>query len=371
MKDRISMGSVSGVPLVSIIVPVYNGEQYLRESLDSIIAQTYPRTEVLVMDDASTDGTPDIIKSYDNKVTYYRQLKNRGQFENVNDGITKAKGDYTAVYHADDVYHPNIVEQEVKFLQRYSEVGAVFCLAIFINAQGKEIGRHEIPSEVRGGHPLTYSDVFNALLKHKNHLLCGPSSMVRASVYQDVGPYRGEEFRIAADLEMWVRINREYPIGIIEDYLLSYRFGHSNLSRQYFHLRTEPERYFKIMDHYLEDGGRIIAKPDALIAYEAYRTEDRLMLGVNHYILGLCKEMKAVLDQVKVSQILGSSRIQRFRLLVLYLLLQGLMRIPRISFVADLFYQRWGIKRYQPHGSLIHRFKIYEFQKYLMLFKIK
>src|SRR3989442_1563603 len=140
-------GNLNAEPLVSIIVPVFNGERYLRESLDSILAQTYPRVEVLVMDDASTDGTPSIIASYGNQVHYYRQPQNRGIYGNMNDGIAMARGEYIAIYHADDVYLPKIVECEVAFLHHHPEAGAVFCQAVFIDSLGREFGRLEIPPE--------------------------------------------------------------------------------------------------------------------------------------------------------------------------------------------------------------------------------
>ncbi len=91
-------------PLVSIIVPVFNGERYLRESLDSILAQTYSRTEVFVMDDASTDGTRGLAAAYGERVKYHRQEANRGIYGNANDGIAMARGEYIAIYHADDIY---------------------------------------------------------------------------------------------------------------------------------------------------------------------------------------------------------------------------------------------------------------------------
>src|ERR1043166_5605534 len=100
----------ASIPLVSIIVPVLNGARYLRESLDSLVHQSYPRIEVLVMDDASTDATPEIVSSYGNRVKWRRQPRNRGQFGNVNDGIGLAEGEFIAVYHADDIYAPIIVE---------------------------------------------------------------------------------------------------------------------------------------------------------------------------------------------------------------------------------------------------------------------
>src|SRR6266446_7917265 len=76
-------------PLVSIIVPVFNGERYLRDSLDSILAQTYPRTEIFVMDDASTDGTREVAAAYGERVKYHRQETNRGIYGNANGGIAR------------------------------------------------------------------------------------------------------------------------------------------------------------------------------------------------------------------------------------------------------------------------------------------
>lgn len=331
----------SETPLVSIVVPVYNGEKYLRESLDSIVNQTYSNIEVLVMDDASTDNSPEIVKIYGDKVTHHRQPTNRGQFDNVNDGIGMASGQYIAVYHADDIYDPRIVELEVKFLQKYPETGAVFCLDIFIDAKGLEYGRLDIPAVVRGEKPIKYPIILNTLLTYKNVFLVGPTSMVRASAYKEVGLYRGEEFQIASDLEMWVRIARKYPIGIIEKHLHRYRHGHSNLSQQFYHLRAETERHFMILDLYLKEGGMEIATEEALSANEAHRAEDMLMVAINHYIIGNIEDSNSFLKKVKFGLLLGSSRVQRGRLLILLLAMKVLVHLPKITLVADLFYRRW------------------------------
>ncbi len=334
-------------PLVSIVVPVFNGEKYLRESLDSILGQTYPRIQILVMDDASTDGTPAVIAAYGDRVMAYRQPMNRGQFGNVNDGIARADGQYVAVYHADDIYAPEIVAREVAFLQHYPEAGAVFCLDVFIDALGREYGRLGIPPELRGGLPLEYPVILNALLKYKNRFLVGPSAMVRADVYRDVGVYRGEEFRIAADLEMWVRIARRYPIGIIEEHLLRYRHGHGNSTQDYYHLRAEPERYFQIMDFLLANGGRLLATAEAVAGFEGHRAEDYLMLAVNHYIRADLASARAVLAGVKARQVMVSPQIQRARMFILLVGLKLLTRLPRISLFADLFYWRWYTTKYE------------------------
>ncbi|MBW8041936.1 MAG: glycosyltransferase [Planctomycetes bacterium] len=332
---------VSSLPLVSIIVPVFNGEQYLLESLDSIIAQTYQQTEVLVMDDASTDGTPEIIASYGDRIICCRQPNNRGIYANMNDGIAKARGEYIAFYHADDIYDPRIVEREVEFFQHYPEAGAIFTQSVFIDAKGREFGRFKVQPELRGGRPFDYRVIFNALLRYKNRLLVCPSNMVPTSVYHDVGVYRDKEFLNSSDLEMWLRIVRKYPIGILEEYLIQYRHGHNSSAKRYHHLRTDQERYFRIMDLYLKDGGQAIATPDALAAYDAHRAEDKLMRAINHYILNQRNESQVILSQIKLGKLLGSSRIQRWRLLILFFTMLFLTRIPKIKLIANIFYQRW------------------------------
>lgn len=329
------------LPLVSIIVPVYNGERYLRESLDSIVAQSYHNKEILVLDDASTDGTPDIIASYGNQVQHCRQEKNKGQFENVNDGISRAKGEYIAVYHSDDVYCLDIIDKEVLFLTNHPESGAVFSKDIFIDSQGEEVGRLILPLEVSGSGVFEYPVVFNALLTYKNRFLRGPSGLVRSSAYQKVGLYRNHEYQIASDLEMWVRIARQYPVGILDEYLMRYRRGHGNLSQHYYHLRTESERYFQIINECFELGDKVLAKSSSLSAFVAHQAEDRLMRAVNCYILGRTPDVHSLLCKVNVVQILNSKQVQRVRLFIIFMVLHILVRMPRNAFIAKLFYRRW------------------------------
>ena len=327
-------------PHVTVIVPVYNGERFLAESLDSILAQTYSRMDVLVMDDASTDGTAAILSSYGARIRVVTQAANRGIYGNMNDGIAQAAGDIIAIYHADDVYDPRIVETEVDFLLRHPEAGAVFCSDIFIDPDGAERGRLSLPAEVGGSRPLDYRTVFNALLRYRNVFLRCPSCMVRAEVYESIGPYRDALFRNTADLDMYLRIARDYRIGVLEDHLYKYRWGHGNSGQRYRHLRTDEERYFSIMDLFLERD-RPIAADDALAAFAAHRNQDRLMRIVNLYIAGRIGEARALLGQVHAGTILASGRVQRGRLLLLQAILTVLVRLPHLPVVARAFYRRW------------------------------
>jgi glycosyltransferase involved in cell wall biosynthesis len=334
-------------PLVTAIVPVFNGEKYLRASLDSIVNQTYPHVEILVMDDASTDATSEIIASYGARVRHVRQESNQGIYGNANDGITLAKGKYIAVYHADDIYDARIVEREVEFLEKHPDVGAVFCKDIFVDGEDREYGRLELPREVKGSRPLSFATVFNALLENKNRMFVCPTAMVRSSVYRDLGTYRQDAFLNSSDLEMWLRIAQKYPLAILDEYLIRYRHFEGQSSRRYHKLRTEPERYFTIMDLYLVSDSETIATPKALAAYEGHRTEDLLIITVNNYILDQLEKAQISLSKVRLLTILKGSGIDRGRLLILFLMLQILLRLPRLTFMANLFREHWYGKKRQ------------------------
>ena len=325
----------SSAPLVSIVVPSFNGARYLREALDSLVGQTYPRTEILVMDDASTDETEEIVDSYGDAVSHHRQSETRGIYENANDGIALARGEFVAVYHADDVYHPEIVEREVSYLTAHAEVGAVFCKHIYINAEGRTYGQHELPEELSSGESLAYAAVLRALLRHKNCFLGCPSAMVRASVYRELGTYDQTRFRNTADLEMWVRIARHHPLAVIDEHLYRYRRGHGSSSERYRARRTDPERFFEILDLELARGGRELVDDETLAAYEAHRAEDQLKMVASNYILSRVGGARAALDAVRVRRILSSGQVRRTRLLALAAMMHTLVRLPRIPLAAS------------------------------------
>jgi glycosyltransferase involved in cell wall biosynthesis len=359
--DAISVGRPAGSarPLVSVVVPVLNGEAHLRQSLDSILDQTYQCLEVIVMDDGSTDATSDIVASYRDRIEYVRQASTRGIYGNANDGIGRARGELIGVFHADDVYEPDMVEREVEWLARHRQAGAVFCSDTFIDAAGAEFGRLRLPPELRGNRPLDYSDVLNALLRHTNVFLRCPTALVRASVYRELGRYRDTEFKNTSDLEMWLRIARSYPIGVLEEHLLRYRRGHGSSSERYHSLRTEPFRFFRIVDLELEGGGREFATTAALRAYEAHRNEDTLLRAVNHYIVGDRDGLSAALRELRLRALIGSAAVQRARLVSLGFALRLLVCLPRISALARLFDRRWnggaGIPTLAGNGSCTGR----------------
>ncbi|MEO7103455.1 MAG: hypothetical protein ABI119_08955, partial [Gemmatimonadaceae bacterium] len=157
--------------------------------------------------------------------------------------------------------------------------------------------------------------------------------------------YRQDRYRNTSDLEMWLRIARRYPIAILESHLMRYRHFHGNSSQRYQRLRTAPENYFLILDEYLADGDRAIATPQALVAYEAHRSQDRLMGAISHYIKNELPDGRSALREVRVITIARSPHVQRWRLLTLTTGMWVLLRAPRIESLAARMHDRWHVKR--------------------------
>ncbi|MEZ5499958.1 MAG: glycosyltransferase [Steroidobacteraceae bacterium] len=345
--------NTSTQPFVSIIVPVYNGERFLRASLESVLAQDYRRREILLLDDGSTDGTAGIARDYLDRITYIRRPQNLGQFANVNDGIARARGSLIAIFHADDIYDPHIVSRQVAAFVAHPRVGAVFALDVLVDEENREYARLELPVELSGGQPLPFATIFNALLTYKNRHLVTPSAMVLASTYREVGDFDGARWQVSSDLDMWIRVARHRDLIILEEHLIRYRHTESQASRSYQRMRTEPELHFAILDHHLRaSGGAQIAQPAALRAHEAHRAEDWTFVAMRRYVLGQVSATRAALDNVSLRKLVASRVIQRARVATLALVLAGACRLPWSSFLAALFTYRWQLPRSQARGGL-------------------
>jgi hypothetical protein len=278
-------------------------------------------------------------------VQVVRRTRDPGQFDNVNDGIARVGGSLICVYHADDVYEPRIVEREVEFFVRHPDVGAVLCLDVFIDAEGREYERLPLPPDLRGREVLEYDGVIDGVLRYQNRFLVGPSAMVRSELYRVVGPYRRAMFGIGSDLDMWLRIARHAPLGVVGEHLMRYRHFHGNSSQRHHHLRTAAAEHFLILDWHLAHGASAVATPRALAAHAGHRAADQLRIAVSHYIRGDLDAARATLSGIRAGPILRGANLQNVRLLVLLGAFRMLFRLPRSSRVADLFLRRWFVRR--------------------------
>ena len=222
------------LPKVSICIPVYNNVSTIKDTIDSLLLQTYQNIEILVVDNASTDGTDLIIKSFkDYRLKLYSFNEHLTMEANVERAIELSTGEYIAVYHGDDVYRPEIVSKEVKYLERYLDVAAVFTLGISIDINGKYLEDYSNPQEIQKleGFSKCYSfiDIFKLVLRDYNFLIC-PTAMVRSNIYKNLETkWTNGKFKTSADLGVWMGILEKHPIGILPKRLIYNR--HSGVNR--------------------------------------------------------------------------------------------------------------------------------------------
>ena len=247
--------TLSNHPLVSICIPTYNSARFLRESLDSIVNQTYSNKEIIVSDNASTDETEKIVKEYlkKYKVEYYKNEKNISAEANFTRCIELANGEFIAIYHSDDIYDKEIVTRQVEYFNGHPNSGAVSTLAYDIDEEGEVFNRKDIPSELNKGNSYEYNfeKIFKAIMKYGNFLVC-PSFMVRANIYKtEIKKYRYDMFKTSSDLDVWFRILRKYNIGILPYNLMSYRHSKTQGSYQNRNRVNEFSDFFLVMEYYL------------------------------------------------------------------------------------------------------------------------
>ncbi|WP_374334976.1 glycosyltransferase family 2 protein [Leeia sp.] len=290
----------SELPAVCICVPAYNAEKTIRETLVSLLAQTYANLKILVVDNASTDGTVSIVEALsDARIQLHRNAENLGGEGNFNRCIQLADGKYTAIFHADDIYEPEMVAQQVAFLEAHPSAGAVFTEASLIDASGKVFGGIQFPSTLRAaGALLDFTTLFKAVLKHSNFLVC-PSVMVRTTVYQqEIKSWRGELYKSSADLDVWLRIAQHHKVGLLPAALMRYRISADQFSAK-VRLQVERPDFFLVMDSYLANTpvSQLLDEQD-LDNYAKLDRRDKVMRAVNAVVAGQASMAKPLLTGV-------------------------------------------------------------------------
>jgi len=219
----------SDLPLVSIVIPVYNGSRYLREAIDSALNQTYQNREVVVVNDGSSDDgkTETIARSYGEKIRYFAK-ENGGVATALNLGITKAKGEYISWLSHDDAYTPMKLENQMNFLNalpgnRRKEV-ILYSHFFLMDENSVVFGRYTVPSipPERLYQALLCEMVFRSPLRRRKFGINGCTTLIPKAAFDKVG-YFDEKLRTTQDTDMWFRMNRYFDFILTNDYLLKSR----------------------------------------------------------------------------------------------------------------------------------------------------
>lgn len=215
---------------------VFNGSKYLKQSIDSILAQTCQDFEFIIIDDSSTDDSASIVLSYKNdKIRLVKNEVNLGLAASLNKGILLAQGKYIARMDDDDIAYPERFAKQLAFLEENPSVGVLGTYAKFI---GDRSGTRKHSSN---NDELKVRSLFSCQF-------CHPTVMMRKAILLDSGILYNEDFKTAQDYELWSRLLKHTNFASLPEILLDYRFHSKQLSAEKRDLQLQ--NTYKIYDSF-------------------------------------------------------------------------------------------------------------------------
>lgn len=211
--------------IVSVVMPVFNGERFVREAIASLLVQTWSDFELIVVDDGSTDRTHEIVESFDDgRIRVVRNATRLGIARALNAGLAAARGEFIARQDADDRSHPARLERQLAFFREHRDVALAGAQVRVIDARGR---RSRAPGWRRATTEtgIRLQAMFDNPFTHS-------TVMVRSSVLSEVGGY-DERLESAEDFDLWSRIAARHPVRNLADVLLDFRVHGASTAAQY------------------------------------------------------------------------------------------------------------------------------------------
>jgi glycosyltransferase involved in cell wall biosynthesis len=212
------------MPKLTVLMPVYNGQRYLREAIESILGQTFSDFEFLIVDDGSRDGTSAILRSYrDDRIRVIENGGNLGLIETLNKGLQMARGQYVARMDADDVSLPRRLERQLDYMEQHRDVCVVSSYYRHIDE------KHRVFETCR-------PETRDFLISFKMHVegynpICHPAAMFRTQPVRDAGGYNSE-FPHAEDGALWLRLDSlGAKFGVVPRILFLYRYHSQQITQ--------------------------------------------------------------------------------------------------------------------------------------------
>lgn len=223
------------VPVVSVLMSVYNGERYLREAVDSILSQTFTDFEFIIIDDGSTDGTWGILNGYDDpRIRLLRNEENIGLTRSLNKGLALVQGEYIARMDADDISLPERFVRQVQYLEAHPSVGVLGTWIEHIDQTGASQGNWCTPT-LPG--VIGWYLIFGTCLAH-------PSVIMRREVIKQIGSYCPAVL-CAQDYDLWARASVVTRIANVPEMLLQRRSWEGNIASR--HSQAQEQTVVNVM----------------------------------------------------------------------------------------------------------------------------
>jgi glycosyltransferase involved in cell wall biosynthesis len=234
--------------MISVIMSVHNGEKYLALAIESILSQTYPHFEFIIVDDASTDGTPDLLarfKALDQRLHIIRNSNCLGLTKSLNRAISLAKGDWIARQDADDISLPDRLKKQLVYMENHPEIAVVGGWCQMIDSEGVVQGVIEYP-------------ILPALIRQElftRTTFCHGAVLIRRICLEKSGGYR-ELFETSQDRDLWLRLIEQYPLSNLSDIVYQYRLHPEMATRQKFDKRQAIKELILLFAHQRQTSGR-------------------------------------------------------------------------------------------------------------------
>jgi glycosyltransferase involved in cell wall biosynthesis len=242
-------------PLVSILMPVYNTEKYLRGAINSVLNQTFTDFEFIIINDGSTDNSDNIIKSYTDKRIRYINQNNQGVARSLNNGLVAAKGKYIWRHDSDDICLTNQLEKQIKFLEKHNNICAVSTQIAFMTNRGKIAMKYRQPKNqfynnhefilVKKEHFNPYSPITHATV------------LMQKDLVLQIGGYR-TEFLTSEDYDLWLRLLEKSSIAVLN--FCSYFVRLNKASATQMH-KTSIHYYHQLCLDYADERAKIGSDP--------------------------------------------------------------------------------------------------------------
>lgn len=213
-------------PLVSLVVPSFNQGKFIEETLQSVILQSYPNLELLVMDGGSTDNTVEILKKYSRKIARWVSEPDQGQTDAINKGWRFATGEFLGWINSDDLLLPDAITRAVAYLNAHDRCGFVYGDLIMIDANGGELGVQ------------TYEEFDLTRLVSSAGWISQPGNLFRRATYEAIGELDAS-LHFQMDLDYWIRTALRYDVGYLRCPLAKFRQHENSKTSSRFHLAAD------------------------------------------------------------------------------------------------------------------------------------
>ena len=229
-----------GDPTLTVVMAVFNGALYLREAVDSLLAQTFADFELLIVDDGSTDATRAIIESYsDRRITLLANERNLGLSRSLNRGVALARGDYVARMDADDISEQDRLATQFEFLERHPDVVVVGSSYTLIDQHGRHVGRRWVPCDDAG---IRWMLQFCSPFAHS-------AVMMRKTALEDLAAVYDESLVYAMDYDLWIRLAELGRLANLNELLVRWRIHPDSMTGR---LGDTTERFDRVVTSFVE-----------------------------------------------------------------------------------------------------------------------